>query len=148
MKSPWSELLEDLERGVAPARSAWQAFAIIVLLILALAMALHFIAKNAHAQPVRHEQAPFLIAQDAPRVIFDCQQFGAYARRIVMLRELGAERDKVIRQLREELRPGMMLAVLEREVRRVYANKPSRLEAEADAYKRCQRQLGDMGEEG
>lgn len=169
MRSAFDDLLDNLKAELGmrpPARAAWTAFAIIVILILALALALHFIARvaipQAHAQPaggtrLAQEGARMLLeqaapraqlVQDVPRVIFDCQQLGTYARRIAMLRDLGAQRDKVLDQLRRELRPGMMLAVLEREAKRVYAEKPSGPEAEASAYKRCQTQLGDMGEEG
>lgn len=138
MKSPWDDLVDEISRR-PPARAAWAAFGIIVILILAAALCLHFIARMA---------IPAARAQDVPRVIFDCQQLGNYARRIAMLRELGAQRDKVLEQLRRELRPGMLLAVLEREAKRVYAEKPSGPEAELSAYRRCQAQLGDMGQEG
>ena len=132
MRSAFDDLVEQFTPR-PPARAAWWGFIVIVALIFALLLSLHFIAR-AHA--------------DAPRVVWDCHQFSTWARRIAVLRELDADQGKVIKELRRELRPGITLAVLEHEVKRIYAGKTSRLEAEVDAYRRCQVQLGDMGIEG
>ena len=87
-------------------------------------------------------------ALDRPRLVFDCTQFAQYARSMAMLRDIGANLDKVIAELRKDMRPGLMLAVLEREAKTVWASNAPRLEIEHGAYKRCQQQLGDMGMEG
>ncbi len=148
MRTPFDDLIEALSPR-EQAGSAWTACAIAVLLALVALLVVHFTAR-AYAQPTRYAQQPPLErrAQMAPRVIFDCAKFGEYARRIAMLRDMGAHLDKVLIELRRDLRSGLVLAVLEREARNIYAGKPSRLDAEAQAYKRCQAQLGDMGVEG
>jgi len=132
VRTPFDDLVTEFTPR-PPARAAWCGFVVILALIFALVLSLHFISR-AYA--------------DAPRVVWDCYQFGTWARRIAMLRELGADQGKVIGELRRELRPGITLAVLEHEVKRIYAGKIPRLEAEGNAYKRCQQQLGDMGVEG
>jgi hypothetical protein len=132
VKSAWDDLVQEFTPR-PPARQAWWGFVAIVALVCALLLSLHFMAR-AYAV--------------APRVVWDCHQFSTWARRIAMLRELGADQGKVIGELRRELRPGITLAVLEHEVKRIYAGKIPRLEAEGNAYKRCQQQLGDMEAEG
>ena len=132
MRTPIDDLIEQFAPQM-PARLAWWGWAIATALAIAVVVTL---AATARAYA------------DAPRVVWDCHQFSTWARRIAVLRELDADQGKVIKELRRELRPGITLAVLEHEVKRIYAGKPSRLEAEGDAYKRCQAQLGDMGIEG
>lgn len=132
MKSPFDALVDQVTPR-APARLAWYCFALAAALAIAVVIALSTMAK-AYA--------------DAPRVVWDCDHFSNWARRIAILRELGAEQGKVINELRRELRSGITLAVLEHEVKRIYAGKPSRLEAESNAHRRCEEQLGDMGRDG
>ena len=133
MKTPFDKLVEEFTPR-APVRAAWWGFVMILALIFALLLSLHFIARAG--------------AQERPRVVFDCVQYATYARGVATLRDVGADREKVIAELRKDLRHGMMLAVLEREVKLVFAQKLPRIEVEHGAYKRCQAQLGDMGVEG
>jgi len=132
MRTPFDDLIEEFAPQL-PARLALWGWAIATALAIAVVVMLASIAKA---------------RADAPRVVWDCHQFSTWARRIAVLRELDASQGKVINELRRELRPGITLAVLEHEVKRIYAGKTSRLEAEVDAYRRCQAQLGDMGIEG
>ena len=128
MKSPWDDLVPPLR--ICWPDLGWRGYAILAILAIALPFACT------------------VSAQERPRVVFDCQQFATYARGMATLRDVGADRDKVLAELRSQVRPGMMLAVLEREVKLVWAAKQPRIEAEHGAYKRCQAQLGDMGHEG
>jgi len=133
VRTPFDDFVEEFTPR-PPAREAWCGFVVIVALIFALLLSLHFISR-AHAQ-------------DRPRLVFDCTQFAQYARSMAMLRDIGANRDKVIGELRKDMRPGLMLAVLEREAKMVWASDAPRIEIEHGAYKRCQGQLGDFGGEG
>ena len=130
MRTSFDDLVDQFTPR-PPARAACWGWAIATALAIAVVVTL---AATAHA--------------DAPLVVWDCHQFSTWARRIAVLRELDADHGKIIKELRRELRPGITLAVLEHEVKRIYAGKISRLEAEGDAYKRCQAQLRDMGIEG
>jgi len=130
MRTSFDDLVDQFTPR-PPARAAWWGWAIATALAIAVVVTL---AATAHA--------------DAPRVVWDCHQFSTWARRIAVLRELDADQGKIIKELRRELRPGITLAVLEHEVKRIYAGKTSRLEAEVDADRRCKAQLGDMGIEG
>ena len=131
---PWGKL--ELARDVTrpPARQAWSGFVVIVVLIFALLLSLHFIARAE--------------AQERPRLVVDCVQFATNARSMAVLRDIGANLDKVIMELRKDRRPGLVLAVLEREAKLIWASDAPRIEIEHSAYKRCQAQLGDMGVEG
>ena len=134
MKSPWDELLEDLERGVAPARAAWQAFAVIVLLILALAMALHFIARAS--------------AQERPAI--DCNDFAMQMRLAVWARDMRADENMVAiyhRTVNQHLGFNLSRAI-EREVRRAWQEKLPASKAVESAHRRCLEQLGELGTEG
>ena len=134
MKSPWDELLEDLERGVAPARAAWQAFAVIVLLILALAMALHFIARAS--------------AQERPAI--DCNDFAMQMRLAVWARDMRADENMVAiyhRTVNQHLGFNLSRAI-EREVRRAWQEKLPASKAVEAAHRRCLEQLGELGTEG
>jgi len=133
LESPFDDPTDEFTPR-PPMRAAWCGFVVIVVLIFALLLSLHFIAVAR--------------AQDRPRLVFDCVQFATYARGMATLRDIGANRDKVIAELRKDMRPGLMLAVLEREAKLVWSSNAPRLEIEHGAYKRCQGQLGNMGLEG
>ena len=133
MKSPFDDLVEEFTPR-PPMRVAWWGFVAVLAFIFVLVLSLHIIAT---AQ-----------AQERPRLVFDCTQFATYARGMATLRDVGASRDKVIAELRRDVRPGMMLAVLEREAKLVWSSNLPRIEIEHGAYRRCQAQLGDMGVEG
>lgn len=135
MRSPWDELLEDLESGKAPARAAWHAFAVIVLLILALAMALHFIAR-ASAQ----EQRPAI----------DCNDFAMQMRLAVWARDMKADENLVAiyhRTVNRHLGFNLSRAI-EREVRRAWQEKLPATKAVEAAHRRCLDQLGELAVEG
>jgi len=87
-----------------------------------------------------------LNAQVKARV--DCHEYAAVVARIAEYREVGAPLKGVLNYLRQIHPPGLVLAAVEREAKRVYAEALAPDKAAYGAYRRCQDHLGELGAEG
>lgn len=109
---------------------AWWIWALVIAGAIALVV---------WATPVRAEQ-----------VDFDCVDLAIIVASAADFRDAGAQLDKTlaIARVRNSERSRAHLAVIEREIRRVWDEKRSRRLATLSVYRRCIAQLGDMGWEG
>lgn len=92
----------------------------------------------------------FMPVQGAGAAVMDCADLYAFALQIAVLRDLDANRAKVlarVKELNRDLAPAR-LAVLERELKRVWREGKRPEEAAMALYTQCMEQLGDMGAEG
>lgn len=74
---------------------------------------------------------------------FDCRIYANFAARVAEYRDVSAPLPKVLAYIRQATPPGLVLAALEHEARRVYAEGLDPDEARRRAFKRCQDQLGE-----
>jgi hypothetical protein len=85
----------------------------------------------------------------AEGVVFDCVELATAMSLVADFRDAGGELEKTVRVARRDNAnmPAPHMRVIEREVRRIWAEgKPKRL-AVLGVYTRCKAQLGDMGRE-
>lgn len=115
-----------------PVRLAWWIWG----LVIAGAMLL-----GAWVQPAR--------AQEVRGLIFDCAAVAQGISAAAVYRDVGADLGKTIAYYRENAPsvPEARKAVVEREIRRMWREGLPAAEAAFSVYKRCQKQLGDMGRE-
>lgn len=116
-------------------RAGWCAWAIVALLLIVVPAACHFSQ-----------------AQEPKRggVIFDCRQLTETIADFADFRDTDANVDKVIALLRSGLHGAdksapARFAVIEREIRRLWAEGLPARQALEQLHKRCTGQLGDMG---
>lgn len=107
----------------------WLIWAIVIGLVIALVL----YASRAHAQ-----------------AHFDCEQLAYGIGNVAVLRDLGADMNKVIaatlKENRRQVAPAHMAAI-EREIRRVWREGLDPEKAKAEVFNRCRAQGGDMGVE-
>lgn len=115
-----------------PLRFAWQLWAGVAVLSVVLPLA----CSQAGVRATR-------------ALAFDCGALAASIERIASYRDMDANLGKVlahVRRLNADL-PAQQLEVIEREIRRLWAERLPASDAAFALYTRCQRQLGDMGRE-
>jgi len=135
MRTPVDDLVDELTPR-PPARAAWWGWAVIVALIFALLLSLHFISRA--------------YAQERQRLVVDCKDLASQIALAAWARDMQADENLVAifhRSANKHLGFNQSRAV-EREVRRVWHEKLPAKDAIAASYRRCQAQLGEMGLEG
>jgi len=135
VRTPFDDLVAEFTPR-PPARAAWWGFVVILALIFALVLSLHFISRA--------------YAQDRPRFTLDCRELAAHISLAAWARDMRADENMVaiyFSKANQHLGYNLVRA-LEREVRRLWKEKHPAGKAVEAAHQRCQAQLGDMGMEG
>lgn len=85
----------------------------------------------------------------ADPVGFDCVELATVISGAADFRDTGADLDKTVKLIRRQNAqvPPAHRAVLEREIRKMWAEDLPKNRATLGVYKRCQAQFGDMGRE-
>ncbi len=84
------------------------------------------------------------VSAQAPQVL-NCHNYAQFAANVAVFREVGAPIHRVLAYIRAG-NEGSLLAVMEREVKLVYAEKRKPSDAAFDAFKRCEERLGVLEE--
>lgn len=86
---------------------------------------------------------------DVPEKTFNCQALAVNLEFAAELRDLGVRLDKALAYIKlKSEEQGARWDAVDREVRRIWAQRLTSEEVLLDVYTRCTLQLGDMGREG
>lgn len=122
-------------------RAGWYVWAIVAVLLVVWPVACHFTQAQALAPDLGQ------VPGDPAAAYFDCEALVAAVAPFADFRDTGSDIELVIGMLRTRTRgaPQSRIDIAAREIRRLWAEGLPRQEAAFQLFRRCQRQLGDMG---